>query len=182
MDTSNLHAEQRVDRRGNVVTRWVRSFSKPKAAAPVRPPAGMAVSDVPTLTANANKVNSLKTQSTEVYEQNRVLIAKAGDKKDYDMLRAYQKYLKAFSAAEIHYVMRALRSMGYEKASLKIDERYLSAGASVAKAIVDSRAPVPPREMLRVMTVAFESLSDTEFIVDAIRARTYPFHETLAPV
>lgn len=173
---SNLHAEQRVDKRGSVVTRWVKSFTQPKAPV-VGPPAGMARSDLPTVTANANKVNSLKTQTEALYDQNKRLIHKASENKDLDLLQAYQKNLRTHSAAEINYTVKALREMGYQKASLKIDEKHLNIGSGIIKAVMEMTPPkkVPPKEIIRVMTVAMSSMEDYEFIESAIRRGQYPF-------
>lgn len=178
MNQTNLHAEKRIDSRGNAVTRWVRSFTQPKAPV-VGPPAGMARSDLPTVTTNANKVNSLKTQPAALYEQNKKLIGRASDKKDLDLLQAYQKNLKNYSAAEINYTVRALREMGYQRACLKIDERYLSTGSGIIKAIMEMTPPkkVPSQEIIRVMTVAMSSMEDYDFIEKAIRSGQYPFQE-----
>ena len=177
MNASNLHAEQRVDKRGSVVTRWVKGFSQPKAV-PMRPPAGMAPSDLPTVTANANKVNNLKDQPHALFQQNKSLISKASEKKDLDLLQAYQKNLKHYSAAEINFTVKALREMGYQRASLKVDDKYLSVGSGVIKAVMQGPHKVPSREIIRVMTVAMDSMGDAGFIMDAIRSGQYPFHET----
>jgi hypothetical protein len=143
----------------------------------VGPPAGMARSDLPTVTSNAQKVNSLKTQSTALYEQNKKLISRASESKDLDLLQAYQKNLKNWSAAEIRYTVRALREMGYQRASLKIEDKYLNIGSGVIKAIMQMTPPkkIPPNEIVRVMTVAMSSMDDYEFIEKAIRSGQYPF-------
>jgi hypothetical protein len=176
MNRTNLHAEQRVDSRGNVVTRWVKSFTQPKQTM-VGPPAGMARSDLPTVASNANKVNNLKTQPTALYEQNKKLIGRAADKKDLDLLQVYQKNLKNYSAAELNLTVKALREMGYDRASLKIDDKYMSIGSGIIKAVMEMTPPkkVPSSEIVRVMTVAMDSMEDYDFIEQAIRKGQYPF-------
>lgn len=176
MNRTNLHAEQRVDSRGNVVTRWVKSFTQPKQTM-VGPPAGMARSDLPTVAANANKVNNLKTQPAPLYEQNKKLINRAADNKDLDLLQVYQKNLKNYSAAELNLTVRALREMGYERTALKIDDKHMEIGSGIIKAVMEMTPPkkVPTAEIVRVMTVALDSMGDYEFIEKAIRSGQYPF-------
>lgn len=137
----------------------------------------MARSDLPTVTSNAQKVNSLKTQSTALYEQNKKLISRASEAKDLDMLQAYQKNLKNWSAAEIRYTVKALREMGYQRACLKIEDKYLEVGSGIIKAVMamEPRKKIPPNEIVRVMTVAMDSMEDYEFIERAIRTGQYPF-------
>ena len=137
----------------------------------------MARSDLPTLTSNAQKVNSLKTQSTALYEQNKKLIGRASEAKDLDMLQAYQKNLKNWSAAEIRYTVKALREMGYQRACLKIEDKHLQIGSGIIKAVMamEPRKKIPPNEIIRVMTVAMDSPDDYQFIDQAIRTGQYPF-------